>query len=56
MVATAPKLAAMRAALERCQAAASTLCEEVATRDATIRQQQEHIACLEEELQRLRTS
>eukprot|EP00892_Ulva_mutabilis_P000845 jgi/Ulvmu1/10761/UM068_0051.1 len=53
VVATAPKLAAMRTAVERCQAAASTLAEELATRDATIRQQGERIARLEEELHRL---
>lgn len=53
-MATAPKVAAMRVMLERCQEAAAALAGQLATRDTTIRQQRDHIAHLEEELARLR--
>lgn len=54
LVATAPKLAAMRTTLARCQAAVGSMADQLATRDATIRQQRDRIAHLEEELARLR--
>lgn len=53
-MAAAPKLAAMRACVERCQAAVEGLAQELATRDATVRQQADRITALEEEVQRLR--
>ena len=54
VVAAAPKLAAMRACVARCQEAVEGLAQELATRDATVRQQADRIAALEEEVQRLR--